>query len=141
MIKLTYTKVAALRKLAYGGDMGDGSYYDRTYIPLPGLDEWDPELNKAYNNADAIIKELDSWLPMYKRHLKSFAKDPDNSVMVSQHAYNVNDNGDVDEIPLSEWVARYNAAKKAKDPKALRDIGSYAFYRYAEPRKKFLGIF
>lgn len=138
-------KVASLMKLAYGGDTGDGSYYDRTYLPVPDPEELDdPEVFKSYDMKDTPegwITVIDTWLPGYQKWVKGFAKTPDTSIKLSRHSYNINDKGELDEIPLSEWLTRYALAKRNKDLNSLRELGSYSFFRYEELKKKIFGLF
>ena len=138
-------KVASLMKLSYGGDLGDGSYYDRTYLPVPDQEDLDdPEAFKRRNmknTPEGWITVIDTWLPRYQKWVKDFAKTSDTSIRLSRYSYNINDKGELDEIPLSDWLTRYALAKRNKDLNSLRELGSYAFFRYEEPKRKFLGLF
>lgn len=116
----------ALRKVAYGGDSGDGVYHDRSYLLPPGADQ-QASLKLLRRLAEDIRNDgLDKYIIR-----DDGSEAPVRNVYLSKYPYAVNDVGDLDQISADEWLKLYTTATSDKDRLPLSQY-QYMQYEYGD---------
>ena len=126
MRKQTYK---ALRKVAYGGDFGDGSYHDRIWSMV-----YSPEWNDIETDRKEALRSLRDTVKFLKDAKKQTiipgggnVEVPVTGVYVTKEEFGGDKNS---WISADEWLDRYNAVKDKLTDEAIEDLIGYQFMRY-----------
>ena len=119
----------ALRKVAYGGDFGDGSYHDRIWSMV-----YSPEWNDIETDRKEALRSLRD-TAQFLREAKKYTVTPDGSnkevpvtgVYVTKEEFGGDKNS---WISADEWLTKYNAVKNKLTDEAIEDLTGYQFMRY-----------
>lgn len=125
-VSMNIRVINALRKVAYGGDSGDGVYHDRSYLLPSGADQQASlkllrRLAEDIRNgglATHIIRDDGSETPV-------------RNVYLSKYPYAVNDIGELDQISADKWLKLYTTAASDKDRLPLSEY-QYMQYEYGD---------
>ena len=85
-----------------------------------------------------IIKALEARLANLRKDKVSFSDAPPYQgipmdMALSKYKYHINDNDEIEELPVDDYITQSEKAIKTKDRKALEDLASYMYYSKVIP--------